>query len=117
MNNTASVFAMTITLTDSLIKRLKFLAEQEGTPDLKLRITVEGGGCQGFEYKFSLDSDVKPEDEVFERAGAAVIIDDISLPYMKGATIDFTDDLIGAHFKIINPNAVSSCGCGTSFSV
>lgn len=108
---------MTITLTDALIKRIKFLAEQDGKPDLKLRIIVDGGGCQGFEYKFSLDSTITPDDEVFERDGAGVIIDDISLPFMKGATIDYTDDLIGAHFKITNPNATSSCGCGTSFSV
>ena len=108
---------MTITLTDNLIKRIKFLAAQENKPDLKLRITVDGGGCQGFEYKFSLDSTVTPDDEVFEMGGAGVIIDDVSLPFMKGATIDFTDDLIGAHFKITNPNATSSCGCGTSFAV
>lgn len=108
---------MTITLTDALIKRIKFLAEQDGKPDLKLRIIVDGGGCQGFEYKFSLDSTITLDDEVFERDGAGVIIDDISLPFMKGATIDYTDDLIGAHFKITNPNATSSCGCGTSFSV
>ncbi len=108
---------MTITLTDALIKRIKFLTEQDGKPDLKLRIIVDGGGCQGFEYKFSLDSTITADDEVFERDGAGVIIDDVSLPFMKGAVIDYTDDLIGAHFKITNPNATSSCGCGTSFSV
>lgn len=108
---------MSITLTDNLIKRVKFLQTQEGNPNLKLRITVDGGGCQGFEYKFSLDSNATPSDEVFEQDGAGVIIDDISLPFMKGATIDYTDDLVGAYFKITNPNATSSCGCGTSFSV
>ncbi len=108
---------MSITLTDNLVKRIKFLQAQDNNPVLKLRIMVDGGGCQGFEYKFSLDTAIKPEDEVFEKDGIAVIIDHISLPFMKGATIDFTDDLIGAHFKIDNPNATSSCGCGTSFSV
>jgi iron-sulfur cluster insertion protein len=108
---------MTITLTDNLIKRMKFLAIQENAPNLKLRITVDGGGCQGFEYKFSLDPNTTASDEVFERDGAGVVIDDISLPFMKGATIDYTDDLVGAYFKVNNPNATSSCGCGTSFSV
>lgn len=106
-----------ITLTDGLVKRIKALQEQEKNPALKLRIMVDSGGCQGFEYKFSLDATVKADDEVFEKDGIGVIIDDISLPYMKGATIDFTDDLIGAHFKVDNPNATSACGCGTSFSV
>ncbi len=105
-----------ITLTDSLVKRIRVLQAQDGKPDLKLRVMVDSGGCQGFEYKFSLDSDVKPDDEVFEKDGVGVIIDDISLPYMRGATIDWVDDLIGAHFQITNPNAKSSCGCGTSFS-
>lgn len=106
----------TITLTDGLVKRIKSLQTQQNDPALKLRIMVDSGGCQGFEYKFSLDADVTGDDEVFEKDGVAVIIDDISLPYMRGATIDFTDELIGAHFKISNPNATSSCGCGTSFS-
>lgn len=107
---------MSITLTDGLVKRIKSLREQQNNPDLKLRIMVDSGGCQGFEYKFSLETGVKPDDELFEKDGVGVIIDDISLPYMRGAVIDFTDELIGAHFKIDNPNAASSCGCGTSFS-
>lgn len=106
----------TITLTDGLIKRIKLLQTQQGNPDLKLRILVDSGGCQGFEYKFSLETEVTADDELFEKDGAGVVIDEISLPYMRGAVIDFTDDLIGAHFKIENPNATSSCGCGTSFS-
>lgn len=105
-----------ITLTDGLVKQIRVLQSKEGKPDLKLRILVDGGGCQGFEYKFSLITDVKPDDEVFEKDGIAVVIDDISLPYMRGAEIDYTDDLIGAHFAINNPNAKSTCGCGTSFS-
>ena len=108
---------MSITLTNGLVKRIKSLREQQNNPDLKLRIMVDSGGCQGFEYKFSLDSEVKPDDELFEKDGIGVIIDDISLPYMRGATINYKDDLIGAHFEIINPNAKSSCGCGTSFSI
>lgn len=108
---------MTITLTDSLVKRIKFLQEQDKNPDLKLRVMVDGGGCQGFEYKFSLDAEAKPEDELFEKDGIGVLIDEVSLPFMRGAVIDYADDLVGAYFKIENPNAKSSCGCGTSFSV
>ena len=106
-----------ITLTDGLVKQIKKLREKDGNSALNLRIMVDSGGCQGFEYQFSLDSEVKPDDELFEKDGVGVIIDDISLPYMRGATINYKDDLIGAHFEIINPNAKSSCGCGTSFSV
>lgn len=107
----------TITLTDSLVAQIKKLQAADGRPDLKLRVMVDSGGCQGFEYKFSLDSDVTPDDEVFEKDGIRVIIDDISLPYMANAVINYKDDLIGAHFEVQNPNAKSSCGCGTSFSV
>ncbi len=107
---------MSITLTDGLVKRIKSLQTQQNNPALKLRIMVDSGGCQGFEYKFSLDTEVKSDDELFEKDGIGVIIDDISLPYMRGATIDYTNELVGAYFKIDNPNATSSCGCGTSFS-
>ena len=104
-------------MTDSLVKQIKKLRDQDGNPRLNLRIVVDSGGCQGFEYKFELSETVNPDDEVFEKDGIGVTIDDISLPYMNGAVIDYTDDLIGAHFEIKNPNAKSSCGCGTSFSV
>ncbi len=107
----------TITLTDGLVKQIKKLREQDGNAALNLRITVDSGGCQGFEYKFELSDAVNADDEVFEKDGIGVTIDDISLHYMKGAVIDYTDDLIGAHFEVKNPNAKSSCGCGTSFSV
>ena len=107
----------TITLTDNLVKRIKALQAKEGNPSLKLRIVVDSGGCQGFEYKFELTETVNADDEVFEKDGIGVIIDDISLPYMRGAVVNYTDELIGAHFEVQNPNAKSSCGCGTSFSV
>lgn len=108
---------MSITLTDSFVKRLKELREQQNEPALKLRIVVDGGGCQGFEYSFKPDTVQNDDDHIFERDGVAVLIDEISLPYIDGAEVDYVDDLIGAHFKINNPNATSSCGCGTSFSV
>lgn len=108
---------MSITLTDSFVKRLKELRAQQNEPKLMLRIQVDGGGCQGFEYAFKPDTTQNEADHIFERDGVGVIVDDISLPYLEGAEVDYIDDLIGAHFKINNPNATSSCGCGTSFSV
>jgi iron-sulfur cluster insertion protein len=107
----------TITLTDGLVAQIKKLREKDSNPRLNLRVTVDSGGCQGFEYKFELSETINPDDEVFEKDGVGVIIDDISLPYMKDAVINYTDELIGAHFEVQNPNAKSSCGCGTSFSV
>ncbi len=82
-----------------------------------LRVSVEGGGCSGFQYKFDLVGEAAPDDLVLEREGATVLIDPVSLEYMGGSEIDFVDDLIGASFKIQNPNATASCGCGTSFSL
>lgn len=108
---------MSITLTDSCVKQLKALRAQENSPDLCLRITVNGGGCQGFEYTFKPDTTQNDDDHVFEKDGARVLVDDISLPFLENAEIDYVDDLIGTHFKINNPNASSSCGCGTSFSI
>jgi len=82
-----------------------------------LRVSVEGGGCSGFQYKFDVDRDIATDDLVIDRDGAVVLIDPVSLKYMDGAEIDFVDDLIGASFKVANPNATASCGCGTSFSI
>lgn len=104
-------------MTDSFVKRMKMLQTQKNQPDLKLRIQVDGGGCQGFEYHFKEEIQALDNDSVFSKDGVIVITDDVSLPFLKGAEIDYVDDLIGAHFKINNPNASSSCGCGTSFSV
>lgn len=108
---------MTITLSDNFVKRLKELRIQQNAPDLNLRIQVDGGGCQGFEYMFKPETVQNADDLAFEKDGVSVIIDEISLPFLDGAEVDYVDDLIGAHFKINNPNATSSCGCGTSFSV
>jgi len=82
-----------------------------------LRVSVEGGGCSGFQYKFDMEKTRAPDDFVLSADGATVLIDPVSLRYMEGAEIDFVDDLIGASFKIANPNATASCGCGTSFSL
>jgi iron-sulfur cluster assembly accessory protein len=89
-----------------------------GEPDGSvLRVAVNGGGCSGFQYAFDIVRDRDPEDLVLERDGAVVLIDPVSLEYMRGANIDYVDDLIGQAFKIDNPNATASCGCGTSFAL
>ncbi len=82
-----------------------------------LRVSVEGGGCSGFSYKFDLTNSTNSDDLVIERGGATVLVDEMSLEFMDGSEIDFTTELIGAAFKINNPNATAGCGCGTSFSV
>lgn len=109
---------MTLILTEPFVKRMKELQDKENNPALKLRITVDGGGCQGFEYKLELtDQYDDAQDRLFEKNGVCVVTDPVSLPYLEGSEVDFENSLIGAQFKIKNPNAASSCGCGTSFSV
>ncbi|WP_093993886.1 HesB/IscA family protein [Flavimaricola marinus] len=101
-------------VTDRAFDRLAEIgAAAEGKA---LRVAVEGGGCSGFQYEIALD-EVKDDDLVLEGAGQRVVIDSVSLPFLASATIDFADELIGARFVIENPNATSSCGCGTSFSM
>ena len=109
--------ATQVTLTDRAANRIcEIVAGDPAAP--ALRISVEGGGCSGFSYKFDLVGDAPGTDDfIIEQAGAKVLIDPVSLEYMAGSQIDFVDDLIGASFKIQNPNATSSCGCGTSFSM
>ena len=105
-----------VTMTDSAARRIvEIVSGEPATP--VLRITVEGGGCSGFQYKFDLIAKPDADDLVIERAGAKVAVDPVSVQYMDGAEIDFVDDLIGAAFKIKNPIATASCGCGTSFTI
>jgi iron-sulfur cluster assembly accessory protein len=105
-----------VTLSDRAAKRIaRILSKEPG--GTALRIGVSGGGCSGFQYSFDLDHTRAADDVVIERDGATVLIDPVSLPYMGGSEIDFVDDLIGQAFKINNPNATASCGCGTSFSI
>ena len=103
------------TVTDRAFARLAEIAEATGETR-PLRVAVEGGGCSGFHYDIKLD-DPAPDDLVLEKDGQTVLIDPVSLPFLAGARIDFTEELIGARFVIDNPNAASSCGCGTSFSM
>ena len=107
----------TITLTDGLVRRIKNLQIEESNPDLMLRLAVHGGGCAGFQYEFSLTPALETGDVVFEKDGVRLVVDDMSVQYLGGSTIDYTEELIGAGFQVHNPNAQSSCGCGTSFSV
>lgn len=105
-----------ITISDRAAKRVSDILSGEGD-DVVLRVSVSGGGCSGFQYGFSLDNTRANDDLVLEKAGATVLIDSVSVMYLEGSEIDFVDDLIGSAFKINNPNATASCGCGTSFSV
>jgi iron-sulfur cluster assembly accessory protein len=108
--------AMPVTISDRAVKRIAAILEAEGRP-AALRVAVTGGGCSGFQYNFALDEAQLDEDLLEERDGAKELIDPESLDFLAGAEIDFTDDLIGQAFKVNNPNATASCGCGTSFSV
>jgi len=105
-----------VALTKSAADRIRVLATGEGNPDLMLRLSVSGGGCSGYSYAFSLDSEATADDHVFEGYGTKLIVDDVSLGLLGGAEIDYVDDLMAASFRINNPNATSTCGCGTSFS-
>ncbi|WP_337266830.1 iron-sulfur cluster insertion protein ErpA [Oryzifoliimicrobium ureilyticus] len=105
-----------ITLSDAAAKRIsKIVSADPGKT--ALRVSVEGGGCSGFSYKFDLAEDAQSDDIVIEKNDAKVLIDSLSLVYMEGSEIDFVDNLMGQSFQIKNPNAVASCGCGTSFSI
>ena len=105
-----------VSLTPRAAKRIaEILKDEPGQPMLRLAVT--GGGCSGFQYDFCLDGSRSDDDLVIARDGATVLIDPVSLDFLKGAEIDFVDEMIGAAFKVKNPNATSSCGCGTSFSV
>lgn len=106
-----------IRLTDGLARRIKALQISMEKPDLMLRVSVLGGGCSGFQYQFSYVQGLDSGDMVFEHDGAKLVIDDVSIEYINGSTVDYVEDLIGSHFQVNNPNAQSSCGCGTSFAV
>ena len=107
---------MPVSLTESAARRIAEIVADEPVNKL-LRISVEGGGCSGFQYKFDLVPEAAADDLVLERAGARVLIDPVSLNYLSGSEIDFIDDLMGSQFRINNPQATASCGCGTSFSL
>lgn len=105
-----------VTMTDRAAARISKILASEPAGSM-LRISVEGGGCSGFQYKFDFTTEKNADDIVLEKAGAVVLVDEVSLPFMAGTELDWVDDLIGSSFKLNNPNAQASCGCGTSFTV
>ena len=106
----------TVTVSDRAARRIAEIAAGEPSTPM-FRVSVEGGGCSGFQYKFDLVAERAEDDLVIEKDGARVLIDPVSLPLLSGAEIDYVEDLMGSTFKITNPNAVASCGCGTSFAI
>lgn len=117
MSDAAVAPERAVTITENAVKRLAKLMADEGSEGLMLRVSVSGGGCSGFQYGFAFDDTRQDDDAVFERDGVTVVIDSISLDLLSGAEIDFVEDLVGSSFQIRNPNAASSCGCGSSFSI
>lgn len=104
-------------VSDSAVSKVRELAEQNGGHDLKLRVFVTGGGCSGFQYGFSFDETEEIEDAVIEKGGMSLLVDPMSYQYLVGATVDYQEGLQGAQFVVQNPNASSTCGCGSSFTI
>jgi iron-sulfur cluster assembly accessory protein len=107
---------MSITLSESAANRVSWIAERQQKPAI-LRLSVEGGGCSGFQYRFGLADSVEPDDITTERAGVKLVIDPVSLELVEGSEVDFVESLGGSAFRVTNPMAASGCGCGASFSV
>ena len=105
-----------LVFTDAAAAKVKNLIEEEGNTDLKLRVFVQGGGCSGFQYGFTFDEVVNEDDATMEKNGVTLLIDSMSYQYLVGAEIDYKEDIEGAQFVIKNPNATTTCGCGSSFS-
>jgi len=106
-----------LTFTEAAAKRIKHLIETEGKPGLNFRLGVSGGGCSGFQYSMTLDDVIGADDRVFSDFGIKVVVDETSLGLLAGTQLDFVSDLMGSSFQVKNPNASSTCGCGSSFSV
>ncbi len=104
-------------VSSSAVAKVRSLVEEEGNPDLKLRVYITGGGCSGFQYGFAFDEVAAEDDAVVEQEGVKVLVDAMSYPYLMGAKVDYREDLQGAKFVVENPNAASTCGCGSSFSI
>ena len=114
--NTTTEVSMPFVFTDNAAIKVKSLIDEEGNPDLKLRVFVTGGGCSGFQYGFTFDDEVNEDDTALEKNGVTLLVDPMSYQYLVGAEIDYTEGLEGSQFVIKNPNASSTCGCGSSFS-
>ena len=103
--------------SDSAVEKVRELLIEEGSPELKLRVFVQGGGCSGFQYGFTFDELVNDDDTIIDKDGVQLLVDAMSFQYLVGAEIDYKDDLDGAQFVIRNPNATTTCGCGSSFTM
>jgi iron-sulfur cluster assembly protein len=104
-----------IELTPAAASAVQALMDKRSLADHALRLYISGGGCSGYQYGMALDSNIRSQDTVFEQHGVKLIVDEVSIEYLRGATVDYVDEVMGSGFKIQNPNAVSSCGCGSSF--
>ena len=111
------VVAVPLEFTEAAAKKVKVLIADEDNPELKLRVYITGGGCSGFQYGFTFDDKVNEGDLTIEKAGVQLVIDPMSLQYLIGGTVDYTEGLEGSRFVVNNPNATSTCGCGSSFSI
>lgn len=116
MNAVAAGPDLDIRVTDAALARVRELIHEEGNPALKLRVFIEGGGCSGFQYGFGFEDAAGDDDFVLERAGVQLLVDPLSMQYLEGAEIDFVEQLSGAQFVVHNPNAKTTCGCGSSFT-
>jgi iron-sulfur cluster insertion protein len=114
--NAVAEMTSPLLFTDNAANKVKELIEEEGNPGLKLRVFVTGGGCSGFQYGFTFDEEVNEDDTTMEKNGVTLLIDPMSYQYLLGAEIDYSEGLEGSQFVIRNPNATSTCGCGSSFS-
>jgi|SRR6056300_630150 iron-sulfur cluster insertion protein len=106
-----------IRLSDNAVRKVRALVDDEGNPELKLRVYITGGGCSGFQYGFSFDEASAEDDMVIEKDGVTAVIDSMSYQYLVGSEVDYTEGLEGSRFVVNNPNAVTTCGCGASFSI
>lgn len=106
-----------IQISPSAVAKVRSLLEEEGNPQLKLRVYVTGGGCSGFQYGFSFDEESEDDDTKIEKDGITVLVDPMSYPYLVGSKVDYQEGLQGSKFTVENPNASSTCGCGSSFSI
>ena len=104
-------------LESGAVEKLRELVAEEGNPELKLRVFVQGGGCSGFSYGFTLDEEQNEDDFVIENDNYNLLVDSVSMQYLEGATVDYVESLMGSSFSIKNPNAETTCGCGSSFSI
>jgi iron-sulfur cluster insertion protein len=116
MNAVTETLPDPLVFTDSAANKVKQLIDEEGNPELKLRVFVTGGGCSGFQYGFTFDETMGEDDTAMQKGGVTLLIDPMSLQYLAGAEIDYQENIEGAQFVIKNPNAQTTCGCGSSFS-